>query len=439
MRTYCGVCTGERGCGDCKKAVNTVEYTGFTEFFGKENVQESSVFCEGAERERQYGLSKKLFLVADLGTTTLAFVCGDETGKVLASYGTENPQRSVAADVIGRIDAALRGQYDRLTNEIKEALVKGFLFVLEKGMNTLKQEGTEPEVSAVRISIAGNTAMEHLLLGYPVEGLAKAPFAPHATKLVKIPFSEMFSKCIGYDGLPELLRGGAVTVFPCFSAFVGGDAVAGAYALFGQKVSEEEKKEQDCALLLDLGTNGELLLSVKGKLYGTAAAMGSAFEGGAFAYASDLFHLVAEARKQGVLDETGLLEEPYFTEGFYGLYQEEIREFQLAKGALRAGISILCKRGGVSPDRVERVYVAGGLGRYCNTEDLFDAELLPRSFYGKAKIVGNSCLGGQLCYWKNREAMVYWETEIFNLAEEPEFEERFYRYMNFEGTVESEE
>ncbi len=438
MRTYCGACAGERGCGNCKKAVKAVEYTGYTEFFGKKNVQESSAFCKEAEKERQYGLSKKFFLAADLGTTTLAFVCGDETGKVLASYGTENPQRSIAADVIGRIDAALCGQYDRLTKEIKEALVKGFLFVLEKGMDAVKQEGIQPKASAVRISLAGNTVMEHLLLGYPVEGLAKAPFTLYSTELVKLPFTELFSGCAGYDGLPDLLKRGEVTVFPCVSAFVGGDAVAGAYALFGQKEKTGEKK-QNCALLMDLGTNGELLLSVKGKLYGTAAVMGSAFEGGTFAYASDLFRLVAEARKQEVLDETGLLAEPYFTDGFYGLHQEEIREFQLAKGALRAGISILCKRSGTSLSDVDRVYVAGGLGRYCNTEDLFDAELLPQAFYGKTEVVGNSCLGGQLRYLKNGESMIYWKTEIFNLAEAPEFEEQFYRCMNFDRTGEEEE
>lgn len=431
MRTYCGSCTGERGCGDCKKAVNTVEYTGFTEFFGKENVQESVVFCK---ETAQYDLLKKLFLVADMGTTTLAFVCTDEGGTVLASYGTENPQRKVATDVIGRIDVALRGQYDRLGNEIKEALVKGFLFVLEKGIDAIKQKGMPQEVSAVRISVAGNTAMEHLLLGYPVDGLAKAPFTPYSTGLVQMSFSALFSDCAGYNGLPDLLKQGEVTLFPCFSAFVGGDAVAGAYALFGHK--EEERKGQGCALLMDLGTNGELLLSVKGKLYGTAAAMGSAFEGGAFAYASDLFRLVAEAKKQGVLDETGLLAGPYFTEGYHGLYQEEIREFQLAKGALRAGIDLLCKRSGISLSDVERVYVAGGLGRYCNEEDLFDAELLPRDFYGKTKVVGNSCLRGQLDYLINGDFMLYWETEILNLAEEPEFEEQFYRYMNFEETGE---
>ncbi|MBP3616485.1 MAG: DUF4445 domain-containing protein [Lachnospiraceae bacterium] len=437
MRTYCGACAGERGCGDCKKTVNAVEYTGYTEFFAKENVQEMSVFCEGAEKERQYGIAKELFLAADLGTTTLAFVCGDETGEVLASYGTENPQRNVAADVIGRVDAALRGQYDRLTNEIKEALVKGFLFVLKKGIDEIERKGIYPDKLTVGMSVAGNTVMEHLLLGYPVKGLAKAPFTPYATELVKLPFSTLFSGCTGYDELPDLLKEGAVTIFPCLSAFVGGDAVAGAYALFGQTEKVGEKK-QNCALLLDLGTNGELLLSVKGKLYGTAAAMGSAFEGGAFAYASDLFRLVAEARKQGVLDETGLLAEPYFTEGFHGLYQEEIREFQLAKGALRAGIDLLCRRSGISPSEVEQVYVAGGLGRYCNTEDLFDAELLPRAFYGKTEVVGNSCLGGQLRYLKKGESMVYWETELFNLAEEPEFEEQFYRCMNFERTGETE-
>lgn len=432
MRTYCGACAGERGCTDCKKAVKTAKYTGFTEFFGTDNVQESSASCEDAEKELQYGLSKKFYLAADLGTTTLAFVCADEKGKVLASYGTENPQRKVASDVIGRVDAALRGQYDRLSKEIKEALLKGFLFVLRKGMGAVQKEEKQPKVPELRISVAGNTVMEHLLLGYPVESLAKAPFTPYATGLVKQPFSVLFAGCAGYDELPNVLKCAEITVFPCFSAFVGGDAVAGAYALFGQSGEKETKPEKsECALFLDLGTNGEMLLFTKGKLYGTAAAMGSAFEGGAFAYGSDLFRLVAEARKQGALDDTGLLTEPYFSEGFHGLQQEEIREFQLAKGALRAGISVLCGKSGISLSDVKQVYVAGGLGRCCNKEDLFDADLLPGEFCGKTEIVGNSCLGGQLLYLKNEESMIYWEAEMFNLAEEEEFDKLFYQCMNF--------
>lgn len=434
MKMYCGACGGERGCEGCKRTEKVTEYTGLTEFFAKKDEQEQSVVTGTAEKISQYNRPGVLLLAADLGTTTLAFVCGDDGGRILASYGAGNPQRKIAADVIGRVDGALHGGKERMTKEIKEALLKGFLFVFEKGMEEVKRKGINTEIMEVRMSVAGNTVMEHLLLGYPVDGLGSAPFSAYSTETVTLPFSTLFSQTEGYALCPEIIREAEFTVFPCFSAFVGGDAVAGAYAFLLPYLTErtEPKEKEKCVLFLDLGTNGEVLLyNKKGTIYGTATAMGCAFEGGRFAYASDLLRLVAEARTQGVLDETGLLEEPYFTEGFRGLRQEDIREFQLAKGALCAGIRVLCNRGDVRPCEVEQVYVAGGLGHYCNPEDLFAAELLPTEFAGKTQVVGNSCLAGQIRYLKTGESVIYWETEMFNLAEEAEFEELFYQCMNF--------
>ena len=240
-----------------------------------------------------------------------------------------------------------------------------------------------------------------------------------------MPFSRLFSETTVYEALPDYVKKAEVTVFPCLSAFVGGDVVAGACAVFSGR-------EAGTSLLVDLGTNGELLLFVKGKLYGTAAAMGSAFEGGRYAYASDLFRLIADALDAGIIDETGLLCEPYFTEGFSGLLQEDIREFQLAKGALRAGIELLCRYAGVRLSEVERVFLAGGFGRYCREEDMFSAGLLPVEFVGKVTIVGNSCIGGILSCFSEKKTMLYCEGEVLNLAEQPEFEELFYRCMNFE-------
>lgn len=433
MKVYCGACGGERGCEGCKKAEKAAEYTGLTGFFVNGNEQEHSAVVCATEKNTQCRQANVLLLAADLGTTTLAFVCTDERGRVLASYGAVNPQRKIAADVIGRIDEALHGAKEKMTKEIKEALLKGFLFVLKKGSEEAERKGINPETMEVRMSVAGNTVMEHLLLGYPVDGFGKAPFSAYSTETVKMSFSTLFSETEGYAKSPEKITKAEVTVFPCLSAFVGGDALAGAYAFLLPYLTErsEQKDKEKCVLLLDLGTNGELLLYKNGTLYGTATAMGCAFEGGAFAYASDLFRLVAEARDRGVLDDTGLLAEPYFSEGFFGLRQEDIREFQLAKGALCAGIRVLCNRGGIRPDEVEQVYVAGGLGRYCNPDDLFAAEVLPEEFAGKTEVVGNSCLAGQVRYLKTEEFMIYWETEMFNLAEDAAFEELFYQCMDF--------
>ena len=424
-KTYCGACRGERGCKDCRANGGRARYTGLTEFFATDTVQlKSETAGLVAQKGKKALTHNELLLAADLGTTTLAFVCADERGVVLASYGCENPQRKVAADVIGRIDAALHGQGECLTKEIREALVKGFLFVLKRSLDTVSGNEDGKREVTVRIAIAGNTTMQHLLLGYPLDTMAKAPFVPYRTETVSSSFSELFGAVKAYAELPSMLKNAQVTVFPCLSAFVGGDAVAGAEAVFTGR--------GDCIdLLIDLGTNGEILLSKKGKRYGTAAAMGSAFEGGRFAYASELFRKTAEALNEGIIDETGLFCEPYFSEGYNGLYQEDIREFQLAKGALRAGVELLCAYADVELSKVDQVFLAGGLGCYCDSRDLFTTGLLPEAFYGKVTVVGNSCMGGLLSYLKNKDTVIYCEGTVFNLAEQPEFESLYYRFMNF--------
>lgn len=428
--TYCGACRGERGCADCKAAAVSAVYTGLTEFTAADISKEVGCGKEELSTGGSASSGAELFLAADLGTTTLAFVCANKEGKVLASYGAENPQRKVATDVIGRIDAALSGQSGHLTKIIREALVKGFLFVFSQAMKGLEDAEKHIENPKVRIAVAGNTVMQHLLLGYPVDGMAKSPFIPYALKSKTFRFDELFAETAGYEEVPEPIRKAELIVFPCFSAFVGGDVAAGATALF------EHRENQTC-LLMDLGTNGELLLLHEGKVYGTAAAMGCAFEGGRYAYASDLFSLIGQALEEGIMDETGLLCEPYFTEGFHGLLQEDVREFQLAKGAVRAGIELLCNYAGITPSGVKHVFAAGSIGRFCREEDFIRTGLLPRVFEGKIRIVGNSCIGGLLRYFKNPESVLYWEGEILNLAELPEFSEVYYRYMNFEAEEEA--
>lgn len=425
-KTYCGACRGERGCKDCRAAGSFVQYTGLTEFFSENAVRVQSVEDGGVSGDDKTMLcDNELLLAADLGTTTLAFVCADERGVVLASYGCENPQRKTAADVIGRIDASLHGQGERLTSEIREALVKGFLFVLNRGLEVMYgKEGAARELP-VRIAVAGNTTMQHILLGYPLETLAKGPFVPYKKETEHCSFSELFGDAVQYTELPLMLKQAEVTVFPCFSAFVGGDVMAGAHAVLNGR-------ETNIDILIDLGTNGEILLSKRGVKYGTAAAMGSAFEGGRYAYASELFRKAADALEAGIMDKTGLLCEPYFSEGYHGLYQEDIREFQLAKGALRAGIELLCTYADVELSQVDRVFLAGGLGHYCDSGDLFTTGLLPREFSGKVTVVGNSCMGGLLSYLKNKNTVLYCDGEILNLAQQPEFEELYYRFMNFE-------
>ena len=441
---YCGACSGERGCAECGKTGCKKVYASLVDFSVKDMVRKES----GEPKNNMgsgRGFLRELFLAADIGTTTLAFVCTNEQGQILASYGTENPQRKVSADVIGRMDAAIHGARETLKNEIREALVKGFLFVLKEGFGREGEELKTVQMPRIRIAIGGNTVMQHLLLGYPLEGMAKAPFRPYSLQQEERLFSELFSETGDFSRCPPELTSANVTVMPCFSAFLGGDAMAGAYGflnsgttnvpqadiMFYPESGVDNRVHTAVRLLLDLGTNAELLLKVNGKMYGTAAAMGSAFEGGRFAYASELFSLIAKARKQGALDETGLLAEPYFSEGYWGLRQEDVRFFQLAKGALRAGIELLTKRAGLTFSEIEQIYLAGGVGAFCEEGDLFTIGLLPEEFLGKVQFVGNSCIGGLIAFLQDGGSMEHRDCDVMNLAEEPEFEKEYYRYMDF--------
>lgn len=414
-RKYCGTCRGERGCKDCASAVKTAEYTGITGFF-PEGTGTADGTC-------LVGVPKKLFLAADLGTTTLAFVCTDEKGHVLSSYGTTNPQRGTSSDVVGRIDAACYGNGEVLKKQIREALGKGFLFVLRKAGAVLEQV-VQWERLPVFGAVGGNTTMQHLLCGYPVEGLGAAPFRPYSLKEAAISFTELWEESEEREAVPENLKRAEFAIMPCLSAFVGGDAVAGAYGL---SLGMDKRRK----LLLDFGTNGELLLWQRNKMYVTATAMGSAFEGGHFAYAADMFRLIKKAREQGVLDETGLLSEPYFDASYEGLTQTDVRCFQLAKGAIRAGIELLCQKAECLSEQIEVIYVAGGIGSYCEEELLLSVGILPPEFAGKIKLVGNSCIGGLLRYLKEQEPVRSYEYESISLAEEPEFEALFYQSMDF--------
>lgn len=408
----CRACHGERGCPDCSKAVGRVSYESLT-VFSKEYVPSST-----NQRDN-------LFLAADLGTTTLAFLCVDKDGTELSSLGMENPQKTTSSDVVSRMDYALRDKENKLTKLIKEALVKGFLFVLSNA-----EKEREKQNSSIEIAIAGNTVMQHILLSYPLLGLSRAPFLPYRKDGITLPFSELFGEFSEEKQFPQNLRNATVTIFPCASGFVGGDAVAGAYFL-------DLTEKKGSSLLIDLGTNGEMVLSRNGALFATAAAMGSAFEGGSFPYASELFSHLAKARQKKVLSEEGLLSEPYFTDGFEGMTEEDVREFQLAKAAIRTGIELLCKKAGVTTGEVREIFLSGGGSRYIKEENLYLTGILPTEFSGKVKYVGNSCIGGltRFLLTKKRPEGLFWE--VLNLAEQPDFEPFYYRFLNFEPLTQS--
>ena len=344
-------------------------------------------------------------VLADLGTTTLVLLLVEkQTGKILDVFKERNRQWSYGADVISRMERALAGdgeELSRLVNSDLQAVLERW-----KGMGYAPRE----------MVLAGNTVMVHLLKGYPVEGLAKAPFEPVTTESVAFDLAGV--------------RGRTV---PGISAFVGGDVVAGMLAC----KKEIEKDGIKNALLIDLGTNGEMVLFTEKGSFCTATAAGPAFEGGfgGTMFGSDVIRMTASLLQRGVIDETGLLAEAYFETGFHDepfwFRQQDIRALQMAKAAVFAGIRILLEEAGLSEDAIEKVYLAGGFGYRLSVEAACKIGLIPSLWRERTTAAGNTALAGAYLYARGADTEdIIKHTKSINLAEKDHFNEYYLQAMN---------
>lgn len=381
---------------------------------------------------------EQMIIAVDLGTTTIAMqLVAMENGRIIDTYCEMNPQRRYGSDVLSRIKASCDGN--------REILQRIVVQVLERGTAQFAKclAGTKADICAM--CIAGNTTMGHLLMGYDVSSLGKSPFMPVENGLREF----------GDSDFPF-----PVWLVPGISAFVGGDIVAGLYALgLLPKMQRDSSRKQDedsnvnhvengndtTAILIDLGTNGEMVITDGTNTIATATAAGPAFEGGAGAgvVGSDMIACAASLLKQGIMDETGLLTEPYFTEGIIvgepavRLCNKDIRDLQMAKAAVRAGIEILWQKMG-GPERLH-VYLAGGFGYYLDVEAAFSIGLLPARMRGHVEAAGNTSLAGAYMIgrdlWRHKADKELFQRSLssivkMNLAAQEEFVKLYLRYMN---------
>lgn len=391
-------------------------------------------------------------IAVDLGTTTVAMQLRNaDTGETADTYCERNPQQRYGADVLARIQASVDGQGEELRRLVCGVILRG----LGQFWEYLRGKGI------LCMCIAGNTVMEHLLLGYDVASLGRAPFVPVETGLQKIAADRLLA---GIGNLPENpqgmdgegIFGFPVYIAPCISAFVGGDVVAGLYALGLLSGGRSEDRGQ-AVLFIDLGTNGEMAVTDGQRMIVTATAAGPAFEGDGTMIGTDRIALTARLLCRGILDETGLLEEPYFTEGVriedgkedvesgnqnknvHYIKQEDIRALQMAKAAVRAGVEILWERMG--RPAIEKVFLAGGFGYYLDVEAAVAIGLLPAYMRGRVQAVGNTSLAGayelgrDLSFDRTAGGWLEERTvlaESVNLAETEEFERLYLKYMGLE-------
>lgn len=354
-------------------------------------------------------------IAADIGTTTIAMVLYGGEGETKDRFVCVNPQVEYGADVISRIQAAQDGE----KAERMRLLVRG---VLEQGVERFRKSAAPGQ--PLRMVIAANTTMVYLLMGWDTAELGRAPF-----------------KASRLGASQTQIAGADCFVLPGLSAFVGGDITAGIYAC-GMTRCEKP------VLLIDLGTNGEMALGSRHRITACSTAAGPAFEGGVNKgiWGADMVSFTAKLRREGLVDETGLLIDEYFHTGIrigdVCVTQQSIRALQLAKGAIAAGIEILTGAYGISPEEIHRVVLAGGFGYYLKPEDAVCIGLLPPALLEKTVAGGNTALAGArlagaaLKLQKNGKRIsekIFPEQtkiEIINLAEAPDFEKRYLEAIN---------
>ncbi len=385
-------------------------------------------------------------VAVDIGTTTLAARLYDADGALLAEASRLNPQSAYGADVISRIEAALRGEARVLATVIRRAI------------NALVIElARAADISPAEIGgavITGNTVMLHLLTETSVESLSHAPFA--AKRL----FGETLTA--GALALTALAPETKVYLPPCVAAFVGADITT---ALLASGICWR----QETALLVDVGTNGEMALWHDGKLSFCSTAAGPAFEGAGISMGMGgkdgaidrvwlvngrlTAHVIGNTAPAGIcgsgvvdavaclltaelLDESGYLEDdPTLIAPSVTFTQEDVRAVQLAKSAIHAGIRTLLHTAGLSSEQVETLAIAGGFGSYLDTANACKIGLLPSEMRSAIRVVGNAALAGASMVLLNRNLRAVCESyakgEVVELSTNPVFVDEYMERMLF--------
>ncbi|HDP36143.1 MAG TPA: DUF4445 domain-containing protein [Candidatus Hydrogenedentes bacterium] len=380
-------------------------------------------------------VSPPLYALAfDIGTTTLVgALLNMETGEELDTIAAMNPQTIYGDDVLSRIAYAGRG-----ASALEELHISIINAVQDMAVNLCSRNAVKTDV-VYHVAFAGNTTMQHLLCGFDPASLGSVPFVPLHKHGIVMKASDM--------GLP-LHPEAKAYIFPVIGGFVGGDTVAGLLACDAAHLDTP-------ALMVDIGTNGEIVLIHNGTLRAASTAAGPAFEGSRISCGmratngaiervkanadlefnvigdvepaglcgSGLIDLCGELLKTGVigcdgrmlvgeeiggtvpgairrrmrLGENGEPECVLHESGDISitLTQRDVRELQLGAGAIRAGVNILLKQAGISPAELRQVLIAGGFGSFIRRDNAQRIGLIPAEVpHDRTRFVGNVAFSG---------------------------------------------
>lgn len=416
---------------------------------------------------------RSLGLAVDLGTTTLAsYLCDLRSGKILASAASVNPQRRYGEDVISRIAMADR-RADGL-KVLKDLVVDGIHYLLARCLEQIGASADEID----EVTLVGNTTMERIFVGFHPHGLGVSPYLPVFRSALDLKASEV--------GL-NLNPGTNLFLFPVISGFVGGDTM-------GAVVAEGPHLKDEICLIVDIGTNGELVLGNREGLWATSCATGPALEGAQISSGmravsgaihevdtglsndlvysvlgdgghirpigicgSGLIDAMAAMRRAGILLPNGRLREgasgvicdeqgvgreyvlvPAGESGTgknIGIMLRDVRQFQLAKSALCVGIELLMRNAGVR--KVDRTVLTGAFGVKFNWRNAVEIGMLPpQAVAGEVLSLNNLAGVGAIMALLDRKRReeaqrVSREIRFIELAMDPDFADRFARATVF--------
>ena len=406
-------------------------------------------------------VGRRCLVAFDIGTTTIAgYLLDGEDGRTLAVESRMNPQAQYGADVIMRANYALEHGTDVLSQCIREA-VNEMLGVLAGAAGISRDD-------IFQVCIVGNTCMHHLFLGISPASLVHAPYTPAV--------SERLVLNAGDYGL-DVQRKAELIMLPDIAGYVGADTC-------GCLLTLRQDLKDEISLMIDIGTNGEMVLGNKERLVTCSTAAGPAFEGakiecgmrgaagavdhvkfedGKWSYTtvgdkpavglcgSGLIDLVAGLLDAGMLDENGVLSSGQEKPGVFvlvpkeqagtekGVYitQKDIGEVQLAKAAIAAGIQMLEKQLGIMEDQIDSVYIAGAFGNYMDPVSAGRIGLFPETLVRKVKPVGNAAgEGAKIALVNEREMLEMDELvrkiDFVELAASADFQDYFIDELGFE-------
>lgn len=411
-------------------------------------------------------------LACDIGTTTIvSYLLDAESGEQLAVSSRWNPQAAYGADVISRCEYAKNDQEGILTSLIQKTLN-------ELALENAGKAHVAPEDIYLAV-VAGNTCMHHLFLGLSPSSLLKAPYNAAVDELQWQRASDL-GLCLH----PEA----QVCVLPVIAGFVGGDTV-------GVLLSLPEDTFDEWTLVLDIGTNGELVLGKGERLFTCSTAAGPAFEGakitcgmrgaeGAVDHVtldqgelkisvigggtpagicgSGLIDLICCLRELGILLDSGRMERPERwrpdvaarykdrmvkrdgvrafllsddPEGIY-LTQKDVRQMQLAKAAIASGIELLCEEAKIESGEIRSVLLAGAFGNYLSPKSACGIGMIPSVLLDRIRSVGNAAGEGAKIAALDRDVLLRSETlarsvHFLELATSERFQEVYFQRLDF--------